>query len=80
MFFWLTLRLPQGRDSFELLSNKGREIGILAIPGMAFMPNARKTWQLRVSYSLVTEAEMDEACRRIVKLVDDAWIEYWDQL
>jgi tryptophan aminotransferase len=73
MFFWLTLRLPPSRDSFELLSNRGREIGILAIPGIAFMPNARKTRQLRVSYSLVTEADMDEACQRIARLVDDAW-------
>jgi tryptophan aminotransferase len=73
MFFWLTLRLPPGRDSFELLSKQGMENGILAIPGVAFMPNVQKTCQLRVSYSLVTEAEMGEACRRIAKLVDDAW-------
>lgn len=80
MFFWLTLRLPTGMDSFELLSSKGREKGILAIPGVAFMPNGRKTCQLRASYSLVTEAEMDEACRRISKLVDDAWREFWDEV
>ncbi|KAL2361376.1 hypothetical protein RJZ56_005734 [Blastomyces dermatitidis] len=73
MFFWLTLRLPPCMDSFDLLSTKGLENGVLAIPGVAFMPNIRKTCHLRASYSLITEVEMDEACRRIAKLVDDAW-------
>ena len=73
MFFWLTLLLPPGKDSFEVLSKKGIENRILAIPGMAFLPNLRKACQLRASYSLVSESEMDEACRRIARLVDDAW-------
>jgi len=73
MFFWFKLLLPSGTDSFELLSKKGIENRILAIPGMAFLPNMRKATQLRASYSLVSEPDMDEACRRIAKLVDDAW-------
>lgn len=73
MFFWLTLLLPPGKDSFDLISKDGVDNGILAIPGMAFMPNPRKTCQLRASYSLITENEIDEACRRIGNLVDDAW-------
>ncbi|OJD14341.1 hypothetical protein AJ78_05306 [Emergomyces pasteurianus Ep9510] len=74
MFFWLTLLLPPDTDSFDLLSStRGTENGVLAIPGVAFMPNAHKTCQLRASYSLITEVEMDEACRRLAKLVDGAW-------
>jgi tryptophan aminotransferase len=73
MFFWLKLLLPAGKDSFEMLSKKGIENRILAIPGMAFLPNPRKACQLRASYSLVSEPDMDEACRRIARLVDDAW-------
>lgn len=73
MFFWLTLLLPPGRDSFELLSRQGKENGILAIPGVAFMPNQASSCQLRVSYSLLPEEQMAEACRRIAKLVDNAW-------
>ncbi|KAK4041315.1 aminotransferase [Parachaetomium inaequale] len=73
MFFWIRLLLPPGSDSFELLSKKGIDNRILAIPGMAFLPNARKACQLRASYSLVSVPDMDEACRRIAKLVDDAW-------
>ena len=73
MFFWLNLMLPPGTDSFALLSKKGIDNRILAIPGMAFLPNLRKATQIRASYSLVSDADMDEACRRIAKLVEDAW-------
>lgn len=73
MFFWLNLMLPPGTDSFAVLSKKGIDNRILAIPGMAFLPNLRKANQIRASYSLVSDAEMDEACRRIARLVDDAW-------
>ncbi|OAX81663.1 hypothetical protein ACJ72_03995 [Emergomyces africanus] len=73
MFFWLTLLLPPDTDSFDLLSTKSTENGILAIPSVVFMPSARKSYQLRASYSLITEVDMDEACRSVAKLVDDAW-------
>lgn len=80
MFFWLTLLLPPGKDSFDVLSKKGLDYGILAIPGMAFLPNVRKASQIRASYSLVREEDMDEACQRIARLVDDAWRDELGQL
>ncbi|XDG03918.1 hypothetical protein ABKA04_003533 [Annulohypoxylon sp. FPYF3050] len=73
LFFWITLRLPPGEDTFELLSKKGMEYGLLAIPGVAFMPDNCKTCQLRASFSLVTEEQANEACRRLAQLVDDSW-------
>lgn len=73
MFVYLNLRLAPGRDSFELMVKESLEIGVLAIPGVAFVPNARATNHLRVSYSLVPEDKMDEACRRIARLVDSTW-------
>ena len=73
MFFWLTLLLPPGQDSFEILSRQGKKNGILAIPGVAFLPNQQSSCQLRVSYSLLPEETMVEACQRIAKLVDNAW-------
>ncbi|KAI1205182.1 PLP-dependent transferase [Annulohypoxylon truncatum] len=73
LFFWFTLRLPPGEDTFELLSKKGMESGLLAIPGVAFMPDNRKTYQLRASFSLIAEEQAYEACRRMAQLVDDAW-------
>ncbi|KAI0113348.1 PLP-dependent transferase [Daldinia grandis] len=76
LFFWLTLRLPPGEDTFELLSKKGLECGLLAIPGVAFMPDNRKTYQLRASFSLITEEQAYEACRRMAQLVDDAWVDW----
>lgn len=73
MFFWLALRLPPGVDSFELLGRQEMECGILAIPGVACMPHMQKTCQIRISYSLVSEADMDEGCRRLARLVDRSW-------
>ncbi|KAL4736959.1 pyridoxal phosphate-dependent transferase [Aspergillus similis] len=70
MFVWLELKLPPGMDSFELLKNQGTKNGVLAIPGVAFMPRGEKTCCIRVSFSLVPEGDMDEACRRIAGLVD----------
>lgn len=74
MFVWLELQLPPGDDSFELLKKQVTKNGVLAIPGSAFMPGGEATCYIRVSFSLVPEEDMDEACRRIAELVDGcAW-------
>ncbi|EAA66872.1 hypothetical protein AN8519.2 [Aspergillus nidulans FGSC A4] len=70
MFVWLELKLPPEMDSFELLKSQGMKNGVLAIPGVAFMPGNEQTCYIRVSFSLVPERDMDEACRRIAGLVD----------
>ncbi|KAL3432972.1 pyridoxal phosphate-dependent transferase [Aspergillus tetrazonus] len=70
MFVWLELKLPLEMDSFELLKSQGMKNGVLAIPGVAFMPGGEQTCYIRVSFSLVPEGDMDEACRRIASLVD----------
>jgi tryptophan aminotransferase len=70
MFIWLELQLPPGGNSFELLKKRGTKNGVLAIPGGAFMPGGENTCYIRVSFSLVSEGDMDEACRRIARLVD----------
>lgn len=75
MFVYLNLQLAPGRDSFEVMVKNSLAFGILAIPGVAFVPNARRTNCLRVSYSLVPEKKMDEACQRIARLVDATWKE-----
>ncbi|KAJ5265093.1 hypothetical protein N7505_007886 [Penicillium chrysogenum] len=73
MFLWLTLCLPAGRDSSELLGKQEMGNGILAIPGVAFMPGNEKVCHIRASYSLIPEEDMDEACARIARLVDGMW-------
>lgn len=75
MFLWLTLRLPVGRDSSELLGKQEMGKGILAIPGVAFMPGNEKVCHIRASYSLIPEEDMDEACARIARLVDGMGLE-----
>ncbi|KAH6649107.1 pyridoxal phosphate-dependent transferase [Truncatella angustata] len=75
MFLWIKLLLPPGRDSFEVLTSFSSAAGVIAVPGMAFMPSRSKTCQLRLSFSLVTEDEANEACRRIATLVESAFTE-----
>ncbi|KAL5365565.1 pyridoxal phosphate-dependent transferase [Aspergillus floccosus] len=70
MFVWLELQLPPGEDSFELLKKQVMKDGVLAIPGGAFMPGGENTCYIRVSFSLVSEGDMDEACRRLAGIVD----------
>ena len=76
MFLWMTLLLPPGQDSFEVVSKSAVSAGIIAVPGMAFMPSKSKTCELRASFSLITEEDADEACRRIAVLVDTANLAY----
>lgn len=45
---------------------------MLAIPGVAFMPQEDKTGYIRVSYSAVTKEQMDEALTRLASVVDEA--------
>lgn len=76
MFLWINPHLPPTmQDSFEVLSKFAVTAGVLAVPGLAFMPSKRKTCQLRASFSLVTKEGADEACRRIAVLVDYAFAE-----
>jgi len=75
MFLWINLLLPPGQDSFEVLNKSAIAAGVIAVPGMAFMPSKSKTSQLRASFSLVTEEGADEACRRIAVLIDHAFAE-----
>lgn len=75
MFLWIDLLLPPDRDSFEVLTKSAIAAGVIAVPGIAFMPSKGKMCQLRASFSLVTGEGADEACRRIAVLVDLAFAE-----
>ncbi|KAH8746383.1 pyridoxal phosphate-dependent transferase [Diaporthe sp. PMI_573] len=76
LFLWLRLRLPPSWNSFDLMGRFSLDVGILAIPGAAFLPNGRNSCELRVSFSLITEGEMEEACARLASLVEQAWADY----
>lgn len=74
MFLWLSLLLPPHQDMVQLLRDSATAIGVLAVPGVCFMPDRRESCQLRLSFSLIAESSIPEAFRRIARLVDDAWL------
>jgi tryptophan aminotransferase len=57
--------LIDGDDSEALVRTKALENGVLALPGTVFLPDGRKTAYVRASFSVIGEAEIDEACRRL---------------
>ncbi|KAG2202225.1 hypothetical protein INT47_002144 [Mucor saturninus] len=69
MFVWLRL-LGGITDSYDLVMTKALKENVLAIPGVAFMPQGGKTEYVRVSFSNVSKDNMDEALRRLASVVD----------
>lgn len=80
MFLWLRLKLPptsgsQEGDSFALINERARAKGVLAVPGMSFMPDGKTTCYVRTSYSLIPEEDVEEGLRRLRAVVEEAWQE-----
>ncbi|TLS21968.1 uncharacterized protein PpBr36_09659 [Pyricularia pennisetigena] len=73
MFLWLKLRLPRCLDSFELMEQGALQNRVLALPGGAFFVDSAKTSHIRISFSLIAEDQIDEACARLADLVRWAW-------
>lgn len=69
MFVWLRL-LGGITDSYDLIMTKALKENVLAIPGLAFMPQKNVNNYVRVSYSNVTKENMDEALRRLANVID----------
>ncbi|EIW84421.1 PLP-dependent transferase [Coniophora puteana RWD-64-598 SS2] len=69
MFFWFKLLLPPGpdgeSDSSDLIQTKAFKNGVLALPGIGFMPDGRKTPYVRAAFSLLDESDVNEALRRL---------------
>jgi tryptophan aminotransferase len=83
MFLWIKLRLPRNADgsegdSFDLISNKAQHAGVLALPGVAFLPPGtatKKSAYVRTSFSQVPLDQVETAFTRLRGLVEDAWRE-----
>ncbi|KAJ1585400.1 hypothetical protein NDA12_005299 [Ustilago hordei] len=81
MFLWLKLNLPPAGedtpegDSFALISDKAKAKGVLAVPGVAFIPDGSKTCYVRTSFSLIAEKDVEEAFKRLRDVVLEAWKE-----
>ncbi|KAI7893651.1 pyridoxal phosphate-dependent transferase [Mucor mucedo] len=69
MFVWLRL-LGGITDSYDLIMTKALKENVLAIPGLAFMPQGNMNNYVRVSFSNVTKTNMDEALRRLASVID----------
>ncbi len=65
-FSWLTL--PDGTDSSEL-ARRAVERGVGIVPGVLFFPDGRGTDTVRLSFSLVDEAQIDDGIERLGALV-----------
>jgi tryptophan aminotransferase len=78
MFLWLRLKLPptdespEG-DSYALIREKALAKGIIAVPGMSFMPDGGTTCYVRTSFSLIPESDVEEGFKRLRSVVEDAW-------
>ncbi|KAJ1028539.1 hypothetical protein NDA16_001705 [Ustilago loliicola] len=81
MFLWLKLNLPPAGedtpegDSFALISDKAKAAGVLAVPGVAFIPDGSKTCYVRTSFSIIAEEDVEETFNRLRGVVLDAWKE-----
>ena len=65
-FSWLTL--PRGADSVEL-ARRAVEHGVGIVPGTLFFPDGRGADTVRLSFSLVDEAQIDEGIEKLGTLL-----------
>jgi 2-aminoadipate transaminase len=65
-FSWLTL--PEGGDAGDL-ATRAVERGVAIVPGSLFFPDERGSDNVRLSFSLVDEAKIDDGIERLASLV-----------
>ena len=65
-FSWLTL--PNGGDAADL-AMRAVELGVAIVPGSLFFPDGRGGDNVRLSFSLVDEALIDDGVERLASLV-----------
>ena len=65
-FSWLTL--PGGADSVDL-AGRAVEQGVGIVPGTLFFPDGRGADTVRLSFSLVDEARIDEGIQKLGALL-----------
>ena len=65
-FSWLTL--PEGVDAGDL-ARRAVENGVGIVPGSLFFPDGRGGDNVRLSFSMVDEALIDDGIERLAELV-----------
>lgn len=71
MFFWVKLYLPTEShlDITTFVRNTAVPNGILVLPGSAAFPEERRTGCVRLSFSLLSDEEMEEGVKRLADAV-----------
>ncbi|KAJ8297149.1 Aminotransferase tdiD [Rhodotorula toruloides] len=75
MFLFLDLYLTTDGtpgDSSELISTTAVQKGVLAVPGVGFLPNGGRSSFVRVSFSLATEEDAELAFQRLRECILEA--------
>ena len=67
LFVWV--RLPEGVDAAALLDRAVKEAGVAFVPGAAFFHDSRGRNTLRLSFSLATEAQIEDGIARLAQLI-----------
>jgi DNA-binding transcriptional MocR family regulator len=67
LFVWV--RLPEGVDAAALLDRAVKEAGVAFVPGAAFFHDSRDRNTLRLSFSLATEAQIEDGIARLAQLI-----------
>lgn len=67
MFVWIDL--PEGIDGAALLARAIAEERVAFVPGAPFYAEVQKTNAIRLSYSLPTDAQIEEGVERIARLI-----------
>ncbi|KAL0067766.1 hypothetical protein AAF712_005206 [Marasmius tenuissimus] len=71
LFFWFKLLVPNG-DSEAVMRTKAVQNGFLALPGTACLPKGGKSAYVRVSFSILTAEEVEEAVKRLANILKEA--------
>ena len=67
MFIWL--RLPEGMDGKELLEKALTEERVAFVPGEPFFAEVPAANAIRLSYSLPTDAQIEDGVKRLAGLI-----------
>ena len=70
MFVWIDL--PEGVDGAALLARAIEEERVAFVPGAPFFAEKQTTNAIRLSYSLPTDAQIDEGVQRLARLIGKA--------
>ena len=66
--FFSWLNLPAGVDSVDVARRAG-ERGVGIVPGTLFFPDGRGADSLRLSFSMITETEIDDGIERLAAVL-----------